>query len=158
MVPALRYLEQRLLFSKQILAESSLRYPNRSGEYLFAQLPVGAYSISVSATDFKQSTVPRIDVHASNRLRRDFTLELGPKSEIVTVTESAAVQLESAEINDVIGRQQVVDLPVKSRQFLDLAMLSPGAVRPPGGTRGDAMQQAETWLTFSGNAVDTIGI
>jgi hypothetical protein len=58
--------------------------------------------------------------------------------------------LEPAEINDVIGRQQVVDLPVKSRQFLDLAMLSPGVVRPPGGTRGDAMQQA-------GNLVNVLG-
>ena len=60
------------------------------------------------------------------------------------------MQLESAEIRDVIGRQQVVDLPLKGRQFLDLAMLSPGVVRPPGGTRGDAMQQA-------GNLVNVLG-
>jgi Carboxypeptidase regulatory-like domain len=123
---------------------------NGSGEYLFAQLPVGDYSLAVSADSFKQSTLPRIEVHASERLRRDFTLELGTRSEVITVTESATVQLESAEIKDVIEHQQVVDLPVKSRQFLDLAMLSPGIVRPPGGTRGDAMQQA-------GNLVNVLG-
>ncbi|HYL15902.1 MAG TPA: carboxypeptidase regulatory-like domain-containing protein [Terriglobales bacterium] len=122
---------------------------NSSGEYLFAQLPVGPYSFTANATDFKQSALPRIDVHASDRLRRDFTLELGARTEVVTV-EAGGVQLESAEIRDVIGHQQVTDLPVKSRQFLDLAMLSPGVVRPPGGTRGDAMQQA-------GNLVNVLG-
>jgi hypothetical protein len=122
---------------------------NSSGEYLFAQLPVGAYSLSVSAPDFKQSALPRIEVHASDRLRRDFTLEIGARTEVVTV-EAGNVQLESAEIRDIIGHQQVINLPVKSRQFLDLAMLSPGVVRPPGGTRGDAMQQA-------GNLVNVLG-
>ncbi len=122
---------------------------NSSGEYLFAQLPVGVYSLTVSVLDFKQSALPRIEVHAGDRLRRDFTLEIGARTEVVTV-EASSAQLESAEIREVIGRQQVIDLPVKSRQFLDLAMLSPGVVRPPGGTRGDAMQQA-------GNLVNVLG-
>jgi hypothetical protein len=101
------------------------------------------YSLTISAPNFKQSTLARLEIHASDRLRRDFTLEIGARTEVVTVqVEGSRVQLESAEIRDVLGRQQVVDLPVKERQFLDLAMLSPGVVRPPGGTRGDAMQQA----------------
>src|ERR1700682_2910823 len=45
---------------------------NNSGEYLFAQLPVGVYSLTVSAADFKQSVLPRVEIHASGRLRRDF--------------------------------------------------------------------------------------
>ena len=124
---------------------------NDSGEYLFAQLPVGAYSISVSATNFKQSALPRIEIHAGDQVRRDFTLQVGDRTEVVTIDADADIApSESAEIRDVVGRQQVVDLPVKGRQFLDLAMLSPGVVRPPGGTRGDAMQQA-------GNLVNVLG-
>src|ERR1700732_1662871 len=104
---------------------------NKAGEYLFAQLPVGAYSVTVSATDFKQSALPRVEIHAGDRLRKDFTLQLGERSEVVTVEiDSRTVQLESAEIRDVVGQQQVVGLPLKGRQFLDLAMLSPGVVRP----------------------------
>ena len=124
---------------------------NNSGEYLFAQLPVGVYSITVSAANFKQSSVPRLEIHASDRLRRDFMLEVGDRTEVVTVIgDTGSLQLESAEIRDVIGHQQVVDLPVKARQFLDLAMLSPGVVRPPGGTRGDALQQAGTLVNVLG--------
>jgi hypothetical protein len=124
---------------------------NNAGEYLLAQLPVGVYSLTASATSFKQAALPRIEIHSSDRLRHDFTLQVGESSEVVTViVDTGTLQLESAEIRDVIGREQVLDLPLKGRQFLDLAMLSTGVVRPPGGTRGDAMQQA-------GNLVNVLG-
>src|SRR5712692_10453789 len=124
---------------------------NSSGEYLFAQLPVGVYSLTASAANFKQSVSPRIEMHSSDRLRHDFTLQVGDSTEVMTVlADTGAVQLGSAEIKDVVGRQQVTDLPLKGREFLDLAMLSEGVVRPPGGTRGDAMQQA-------GNLVNVLG-
>jgi hypothetical protein len=78
-------------------------------------------------------------------------LQVSDRTDAVTITEDAGnVQLESAEIRDVVARRQVLNLPVKGRQFLDLAMLSPGVVRPPGGPRGDAMQQA-------GNLVNVLG-
>jgi len=124
---------------------------NTSGEYLLPQLPVGVYSLTASAADFKQSVLPRLEIHASGRVRRDFTLEVGNRTDVVTVrADDGRVQLASAEIRDVIAHQQVVDLPVKDRQFLDLAMLSPGVVRPPGGTRGDAMQQAGSLVNVLG--------
>jgi hypothetical protein len=124
---------------------------NSSGEYLFAQLPVGAYTITVSASNFKQSSVRRLEIHAGDRLRQDFTLQVGDSTEVVTVeADSDSVPPESAAIRDVIGHQQVVDLPLKERQFLDLAMLSEAVVRPPGGTRGDAMQQAGKLINVLG--------
>lgn len=49
---------------------------NSSGEYLFAQLPVGSYSLTVSAANFRQATLLRLDVHVSDRLRQSFTLEV----------------------------------------------------------------------------------
>jgi hypothetical protein len=124
---------------------------NKSGEYLLAQLPVGTYSITVTAPNFRQSVLPGAAVHASERLQYDFTLEIGERTEVVTVQfEAVGPQLEAADIRDTISRRQIIDLPTKTRQFLDLAMLSPGVVRPPGGTRGDAMQQA-------GNLVNVLG-
>ena len=56
---------------------------NSSGEYLLAQLPVGLYSLTASAANFKQSAQPRLEIHASDRLRRDFTLQLGDFEEVV---------------------------------------------------------------------------
>ena len=78
-------------------------------------------------------------------VRHDFTLQLGDASETIVVEENdSGSRPESAEIKEVLRNRQI-GLPLKGRQFLDLAMLSEGVVRPPGGTRGDAMQQAGTW-------------
>ncbi len=124
---------------------------NSSGEYLLAQLPIGSYVLAVTADGFRQSVLPKVEVHIGEQLRHVFTLELGTRSDVVIVTEnSGSQQLESAEIKDVVEQQQVMALPLKTRQFLDLAMLSEGVVRPPGGTRGDALQQAGTLVNVLG--------
>jgi len=70
---------------------------NSAGEYLLPQLSVGVFSLTVSAADFNQSSLPRLEIHASDRLRRDFTLEVGNRADVVTVlADSVGVQLSSA--------------------------------------------------------------
>ncbi len=121
---------------------------NPAGAYLFPALPVGAFTLGkrASAASFKQAVLPAFEVHAGERLEYDFTLPVGEATETVTVEAGGeGEQKDSAEIKDLIGGQRAVGLPVESRQYLDLAMLSPGVVRPPGGDlAGDALQQAGT--------------
>jgi hypothetical protein len=107
--------------------------------------------VKASAASFKQSVLPSIEVHAGDRLRYDFVLQVGDANDTVTVeVDTNALQADSADIKDTIQGRQVVALPLVGRQFLDLAMLSPGVVRPPGGTRGDALQQAGTLINVLG--------
>jgi len=124
---------------------------NTSGEFLFGQLPIGVYKVTVDAQGFKQSALSNVEVHIGDKLRHEFDLEVGDRNDVVTVEGSEGeVQLGSAEIKDVIQHEEVVSLPLRGRQFLDLAMLSEGVVRPPGGTRGDALQQAGTLVNVLG--------
>ena len=124
---------------------------NSSGEYLFVKLPIGIYKLTVDVQGFKQSVLSNVEIHIGDRIRHDFTVEVGERSEVVTVEgDAGSLQLESAEIKDVVQHDEVVSLPLKSRQFLDLAMFSEGVVRPPGGTRGDALQQAGTLVNVLG--------
>ena len=120
---------------------------NGSGEYLLAQLPVGRYNLTVSLEGFKQIVQPNIEVHAGERLRQTFTLELGKQTETLTVSAAPGLlQVESAAIQDTIQQQQVIDLPLKGRQFIDLVGLTPGITHAPSGTRGGALQQTgQTW-------------
>jgi hypothetical protein len=115
---------------------------NASGEFLLSQLPVGDYRLTVNATGFKQAVQSGIAVHAGDQLRQTFSLELGDENQTVTVTgESGLLQTESAAIKDTIEQQQVINLPLKGRTFIDLVGLTPGVTNPPAGTRGSALQQ-----------------
>jgi hypothetical protein len=118
---------------------------NPSGEYLLAQLPVGQYTLTVSLQGFRPVTQSNIELHAGDRLRQAFTLQVGEQSEAVTVSATAGLlQVESAAIKDTIEQQQVIDLPLKSREFIDLVALTPGVTTAPAGTRGSALQQTGT--------------
>ena len=115
---------------------------NGSGEYLLAQLPVGQYNLSVNADGFKQVIQPNIALHAGDHLRQVFALELGEQSETLTVSVAPGLlQVESAAIQNTIEQQQVIDLPLKGRDFIDLVALTPGVTTAPAGTRGSALQQ-----------------
>ena len=131
-------------------AGTQLKYAtktNTSGEYLLAQLPVGQYNLTVNAQGFKQIVQRNLDLHAGERLRQAFSLELGAQSETVTVNvESGLLQVESAAIQDTLEQHQVINLPLKGRQFIDLVGLTPGITHAPSGTRGGALQQ--TGQTF----------
>ena len=125
---------------------------NDSGQYLLSQLPVGEYSVAVTATGFKQAVQEHLALHVGDRARQDFQLQVGEQQQQVTVEANAGLlQVESAEIKDVIQNEQVVDLPLKGREFLELAVLSEGVVNPPGGTRGDSLQQTGVLINIMGN-------
>jgi hypothetical protein len=124
---------------------------NDSGQYLLTQLMPGVYSVSAGASGFKQVTQENVVLHASEQIALRFSMAIGDRTETVVVGEGPGVlQTESAEIKDVIENQQVVDLPVKDREFLELALLGPGVVNPPGGTRGDSLQQTGKLLNILG--------
>jgi hypothetical protein len=125
---------------------------NEAGLFLLPQLPLGEYELTVTASGFKQAVQQRIALHVGDHVRQDFQLEIGEQSQSVTVEGTAGLlQVQSAEIKDVIQNRQVVDLPLKGRQFLELALLSEGVVNPPGGTRGDSLQQTGKLINVMGN-------
>ena len=124
---------------------------NASGEFLLPQLPVGDYTFTVNATGFQEAVQPGIAVHAGQKLRQDFSLKLGEQTQIETVTTAPGLlQTQSAAINDTIEQKQVIDLPLKGRNFIDLVALAPGVTNPPAGTRGSALQQ-------TGNSYGVLG-
>ncbi len=124
---------------------------NVDGQYLLAGLPPGTYKVTASMSGFKLALADNVPVHVNERLRQDFTLQLGDEKETVIVQAvSGPMQTESAEIKDVIQNQQVMDLPLKDREFLQLTLLSEGVVNPPGGTRGDSLQQTGTLINVLG--------
>jgi hypothetical protein len=128
-----------------------VRVTDSSGGFLFPSLAVGEYELSISSTGFKQLTKTGIDLRIGQVINLDLELEAGDIQviEIVTTSEQL-LQATTAEVSDVIERQRVAELPLNGRQFLQLALLSEGVVKPPGGTRGGALQQAGDLVNVAG--------
>ncbi len=124
---------------------------NDVGQYSLPQLPLGEYTITAEAQGFKQAAQRHVVLHVNDHVRQDFSLEVGNASETVNV-EAGPEQLEtqSVSIKDVVENDEVVDLPLKNRQFLQLTLLSEGVVNPPGGTRGDSLQQTGSLINVLG--------
>ena len=107
------------------------RTANTDADGLFrvTALPAGIYSIAVSANGFASRNFENIEVTLNRTLRFDVDLEVGAVQEQVDV--SAAVQLidtTSGASGATVTPQQIKDLPVNGRNYLDLLQLVPGVV------------------------------
>ena len=126
---------------------TGLRFQQLSGSdgsYLIVNLSVGQYDVYVEFPGFRRTSNTGVVLQIGQTVKLDFELEVGALEEEVTVTANSTplLQAENAEVSDVIENQRIITLPLNGRQFLDLALLSEGVVRPPQGTRGVALQQA----------------
>ncbi len=119
------------------------RVTDDRGRYLLPALRVGTYLITTRLPGFRPVVRPSVEVQLGQQLHLDIRLEVGGITEAVTVSAGVALlQSANAEISDVINHQQVVEIPLNGRDFLALAQLTSAVVVPPGGTRGEALQQA----------------
>src|SRR5262249_35103110 len=88
----------------------------------------------------------------------NLTLELGSETTIVSVEASAiAVNTSQAAVQDVITLQQIEQLPVNGRNFLDLASLAPG-VQIQDGSTFDPTKNGFSSISFGGQAGRTARI
>ena len=119
------------------------RVTDADGRFFLPALATGEWAVTVGLPGFQRSTQRGIRAEIGRVLQLEFTLPLGAISEEVTVEIRAPLlQVNTAEISDVIETREVEQVPLNGRQFLQLAQLSDGVVIPPGGTRGGALQQA----------------
>src|SRR5678816_2207754 len=118
------------------------RITDGEGRYFLPSLRTGTYNITADLTGFRRVIRSGLTLRLGQTLAIDFELEPGGLTEDVVVTGDPPLLRTNAEISDVIENRQVVQIPLNGRNFLTLAQLSDGVVLPPGGTRGDALQQA----------------
>ena len=118
------------------------RVTDGSGRFYLPALRVGRWEIRAELTGFAPRT-ETVVLEIGRTLALDLTLGLAGLSEEVRVSGSTPLlQVTTAEISDVITNREVVGIPLNGRNFLALAQLSDAVVLPPGGTRGEALQQA----------------
>ncbi|HYI94531.1 MAG TPA: carboxypeptidase regulatory-like domain-containing protein [Bryobacteraceae bacterium] len=110
--------------------ETGARFETTStdaGEYTIPFLAPGPYRLQAEAQGFKQYVQERIQIGTNTRVSQEITLEIGSQTEAVTVTADASLlQTATASVGQVIGTQQIENLPMNGRTPLTLAQLSFG--------------------------------
>jgi len=98
-----------------------------TGDYRLPALPPGMYVLSVELAGFNTETRPDILLVIDQTATIAFTLKPAAVTETVTVTgESPIVDTTASSVATSISNRQIQDLPVASRRWIDLAMLTPG--------------------------------
>src|SRR5688572_5090500 len=102
---------------------------NESGSYQFASLQPGTYKLSASLPGFQTKTYDRVELSQSQQVRLNFQLEVANVNQNVEVTIDADTVLGtvSSSVGTVIRIDQV-NLPLQTRNIMDLAASTPGAV------------------------------
>jgi hypothetical protein len=100
---------------------------DETGDYQFFDVRTGTYRLSAEKPGFQTSVTAPFSVSVNSRQRVDLNLLVGEITQSVEVSEAAAlIESDTSDRGQVIGREEVVHLPLNGRSYADLALLAPG--------------------------------
>ncbi len=104
---------------------------NESGVYSAADLPIGRYKVEAELPSFKKASRTGVVLRVADEFSIDFELAAGNVADTVNVVASATpVRVLGGDVSGVITGEQVRELPLNGRNFLQLATLMPGVSAP----------------------------
>jgi hypothetical protein len=107
------------------------------GFYRTPPLRIGEYRVEVEAQGFKRAITQSLVLRLEQVIVLDVMLELGAVTESVDVMAAAPLlETTQATQGQVIDNKRIVDMPLNGRDYIQLALLSAGAVQPIGGRYG----------------------
>jgi Carboxypeptidase regulatory-like domain/TonB dependent receptor len=110
------------------------------GFYSFAILPIGHYTLDITAPNFRPYRRTDVLINANDAIAIDATLEVGARSDAITVTDSQLhVDITSTQNGEVMTSTQMTAVPLNGRAFTDLLSLQPG-VAPATSITSETVQ------------------
>jgi len=100
---------------------------NAAGEYVVPDLQPGNYDVRVKQANFKEFVGKSVQLFVSSTAVENVTLPVGSATEQISV-EANAVQVETptGEVGNVVEGNEVRELPLNGRSFVQLTQLMPG--------------------------------
>jgi len=101
-----------------------------TGHYLMPLLPIGDYTVRVESQGFGPAEQKDVRLQVDEHRELDFSLVPASVSQAVEVSATeVAVQTSNPTLGQVITSQQVAQLPLNGRNFVQLATLTPGTTQ-----------------------------
>ena len=132
-----------------------------TGEFSFALIPAGTYTLEASATGFKTSRQTGIVLNVGDSVTEGLDLSIGA-TEQITVSESGPLlQTEDSNVSTEVSSKQVQELPLNLRNVVGLVMLNSSVnnqtqqqILASGGAE-DTADQDISFLSFGGGFFGT---
>lgn len=100
---------------------------NEDGNYTLANLAVGTYKVAVTKSGFKETAIANVIVNVANVTKLDVVLQVGANTEVVNITaDNVQVETQTGTVGEVVSGEQVRELPLNGRSFVQLTQLQPG--------------------------------
>jgi hypothetical protein len=106
-----------------------------SGAWNLPRLPVGRYDVRAENTGFQAAVRSGVELQLNQNARVDFTLQVGATAQTVDVTAAPPIlQTETTQLGSIIDARTNEQLPLATRNYVQLTLLTAGAVTPnPSG-------------------------
>jgi hypothetical protein len=121
------------------------------GNFTFLELAVGTYTLTTTKDGFKTVSQKDLAVHVATVTNTTVQLPVGAITEMVSV-EAAGLSLntEDGEVGNVMLSEQVSQLPLNGRNFIELTTLMPGTAVGGGFDNKNKGLLAGVDISFSG--------
>ena len=108
---------------------------NSDGAYNIPRVPIGTYNLKVEQQGFQTATQSHVGVEMNQVARLDFQLQVGSLSQSVEVTSTEELlQTQDTSLGQHIDARTNEDLPLATRNYVQLTLLAPGSIHPDPST------------------------
>jgi carboxypeptidase family protein/TonB-dependent receptor-like protein len=129
---------------------------NETGLYNFPALPAGTYYVTATKDRFQQAARPGVELHVSDVISLNFSLQVGSAGQSVTVEGGAPlVQTSSSASGGLVNSRQIEELPLNGRNYIDLSLLQAGVTNSINST-GTSGFGGLTGTVYSANGAPVI--
>ena len=125
---------------------------NEQGSFSFPEVEPGIYTLTVNKGGFKKLTERNVELHVGDVTAVNLRMEMGAASETVTVEAAPiAVNTSTGDVGNIMLGEQVRELPMNGRSFVQLTTLVPGAAVGEGFDNRNKGLFSSVDISFSGS-------
>jgi hypothetical protein len=132
-----------------------------AGDFSFALLPVGTYTLEASAPGFTISRQTGIVLNVGDSLVENISLTIGASEQVTVTSSGPLLQTEDANVSTEIASKQIEELPLNFRNVIGMVMLNSSVnnqtqqqILNSGGGE-DTADQDMSFLSFGGGYFGT---
>src|ERR1700733_13126884 len=121
----------RPAWGQQTTASITGTVADEGGDFNFVRVPIGNYQVKAEAAGFQSAVQTGLTLVLNQTARLDFKMRIGAVTTTTQGTsEAPQLQSETTQVSTLIDSRTVTDIPLATRNYVELTLLAPGSIHP----------------------------